>query len=57
MAVPAVGKKVPDFELPATGGGPFERLQLALRRLPPAIAALDERVRKDPGLMGPRPPA
>ena len=39
---------------PASGGGPFERLQLALRRLPPAIAALDERVRKDPGLMGPR---
>jgi hypothetical protein len=29
---------------PATGGSSFERLQLALRRIPPAIAQLDERV-------------
>lgn len=38
---------------PATSGGPFERLQLALRRLPPAIAALDERVRRDNSLASP----
>ncbi|MGL4551819.1 MAG: GTPase domain-containing protein [Gemmataceae bacterium] len=42
---------------PASGGGPFERLQLALRRLPPAIAQMDERVRKDTSLSAPRPPA
>lgn len=39
---------------PTSGGSPFERLQLALRRLPPAIASLEERVKKDPGLTGPR---
>jgi hypothetical protein len=31
---------------PTTGGSPFERLQLALRRLPGAIAQLDTRVRQ-----------
>lgn len=31
---------------PATGGSAFERLQLALTRLPGAIASLDNRVRK-----------
>jgi hypothetical protein len=31
---------------PATGGSAFERLQLALTRLPGAIASLDTRVRK-----------
>jgi hypothetical protein len=31
---------------PATGGSAFERLQLALSRLPKAIAALDERTRQ-----------
>jgi hypothetical protein len=29
---------------PATGGSDFERLQLALRRIPTAIKELDERV-------------
>jgi hypothetical protein len=29
---------------PATGGSDFERLQLALRRIPDAIALLDARV-------------
>ncbi len=31
---------------PATGGSAFERLQLALRRIPPAIAQLDVRIRQ-----------
>lgn len=31
---------------PASGGSPFERLQLALRRLPPGIDQLDARVRQ-----------
>jgi hypothetical protein len=33
-------------EWPATGGSTFERLQLALRRIPPAIQQLDVAVRK-----------
>jgi hypothetical protein len=31
---------------PATGGSMFERLQLALRRIPPAIHQLDEEIRR-----------
>jgi hypothetical protein len=32
-------------EWPATGGSSFERLQLALKRIPPAVSEIDRRVR------------
>lgn len=41
---------------PTSGGSPFERMQLALTRIPGAITQLDERVRSDRFLETPSPP-